>query len=112
MRIPLRYLHLHNSLHLARTNLGMKLDTAVRPLTLIYDREHQEVHVLLMGELAIIPFPAIADMHPLNPSELGYDTAPPKEAIKANPTPRKPVKAQVSTPTDHVFADKSGHVRD
>lgn len=114
-RIPLKYIQTHNPLFLAGTNFGTKIDLNRRSdATLIYDREFGEVHLFFKGEMAIIPLSGISDMWPKTMQDFMIESVHVVEAptIQEVPQLRKPVKAQVSTPTDHVFAQGAGKTRD
>ena len=120
MTIPLKYLQLHNPLFLAGTNLGNKLDISKRPIKLIYDREHQEVLVYFNDQVSIIPVPAVSDMIPVDGSIFKLDSidvpdvAPKQkeEVLKSMEMAKKRIKAQASSPVDHVFAEAPGKIRD
>jgi hypothetical protein len=94
--IPLKRLQLHSPLFVGRTNLKDNLDSMMRQdLKLEYDRESQEVRVTFNGETAIIPTSAVAAMVPFTLITPEPKPEPPKA--------KHPIKAQISTPTGHVF---------
>jgi hypothetical protein len=95
MKIPLKFAELHNPLFLGGTNLGNKLITEKRPLTLVYEREWKELHVTHNGKFAILPIEAVASMEPIDTAMFGLGNIEPK--IKPNPEP-KVIKAQVGAP--------------
>lgn len=109
-RIPMKYAQLNNPLFLAGINLGTKLDISRRPMTITYYREYGEVHVCINKQIGIVPLTGISDMQPVDMSV--FELVEPVIVVKPVEAPKKPVKAQVSSPTAHVFADGPGHVRD
>ena len=95
MLVPLKHAELHNPLFLSGTNLQMKLDPSKRDgLDLVYDREEKELLVTYKDDTAIIPSSNVASMIP------GTVVKPKAITHHAVAT----IKAQVSTPQDHVFA--------
>lgn len=107
MNIELKFAELHIPLFLAGINFGTKLDTVKRPIKLIYDRKEKEMIIFHNGIVGIIPASNLATMTPVNPAELiqlyGLDQVKqPAPVQAATPTRGRP-KAQVSTPTSHVF---------
>lgn len=118
MKIKLKFAELHTPLFLAGTNFGVKLDNVRRPIDLIYDRKEKELILHYNGQIAIIPASNVATMTPTHPGEMAALYWPEqvhakeqehKQPQMAVPTPpivkRSPgrQKAQVSTPTSHVF---------
>ena len=92
--IELKFAELHTPLFLAGTNLNVKLMPDKRQgLKIAYDRDHKELHVTYNGETGIIPSSNIVSM------VVGKVVEPPKPVA-----PTTPIKAQASTPQDHVFA--------
>lgn len=101
--IPIKRVHLHNTIFVGGTNLGTKLDPAEgnrRNMKIHYNREQQELHVHWNDEMAIIPITNVSAMIPCD--EKKFD--PPK----AVELPKERSSAQVSTPQSHVFAGQ-GH---
>ena len=103
MKIPLSFAELHTPLFLGVTNLQTKLDTKRRPLSLLYDREQQELVVIFNGRAAIIPAAGVASMEPINPEVAGI-TIVTAHLYKPAPAPKsgKPIKAQVEVPHEKV----------
>lgn len=99
MKINLEFAELQTPLFLAGTNHGTKLSVDKRPVVLIYDREEKELLVYFNKKLAIIPASNIASMTPVEVAAIEA-----KPEVKAE-APKGKVKAQVSTPTSHVFKD-------
>lgn len=101
MKIELKFAELHTPLFLKGKNHQMKLYSGEKhPETrLFYEREEKELHVYFHDEVAIVPCSNVASMQPTITPEL------PKIELKAAPPPvvKGPIKAQVSTPHDHVF---------
>ena len=95
--LKLEFVELHGPLFLAGKNHGLKLFNKAG-VTLLYDRQEKELHVQFNEKTAIIPSTNIVAMHPY----VG-------ETVKAAPPVVKGVvKAQRSTPHDHVFSDGPG----
>lgn len=140
MKIELEFAELHNPLFLGGRNLQMKLDPSrLSGLTLCYDRDEKELLVGWGNKLAIVPSSNVASMVP---KDWRTDDPIAKEApIKTDPVPAQvkpdpkkeaanlvrgmtankqgvPLKAipnksaQVGGPSDHVFSDGPGKVRD
>lgn len=105
--MKLKFAELHKPLFLAGTNLGEKLDIGKRTIELVYDRDHQELQVTYNAQTAIVPVSNVASMTPMSSGALEEQAAP-----KAIAAPLTPIKAQVSTPQDHVFKTGSGKKRD
>ena len=104
-QIELSFAELHTSLFLAGTNLGLKLQPTNRQIKLIYNC-HRELLVFFNNHIAIVPLSNVASMTPKDMADLDEEAFVPEapKPIK----PGKPVKAQVSTPQDHVFAEGAG----
>lgn len=78
-------------------NLGQKLDPAHRQgLVLEYDEEKRHLYVMFDNRTVRVPEPSILSM-------IEGKLEAPKAATPISPSP---IKAQVSTPQDHVFAGK------
>lgn len=94
-----KYVELHSPLFLAGTNLQMKLDIERRRgLAMVYDRTAQELQVTWQGETAYLPSTSVFSYVP---ATLAKAPDAPTEEKRG---PGRPPKAQVSSPTDHVFA--------
>lgn len=98
-RIELTFAELHSPLFLGGTNHGMKLGDAYKKgHVLVYDRAEKELVVTdAKGNEAIIPLTNVACMWPRK-------EAKPISIEKALPQATARASAQVSSPTDHVFA--------
>lgn len=108
MRIPLKFVQLHESVIIAGTNFQKKLDTK-RNESLILESESGRLFIYYKGEVAIIPEATYFNAQPVDPTILGeIPSAIPKAqpVMEAIPHrgPGRPIKAQVSTPQSHVFA--------
>lgn len=94
MRTEIVWAELHSPLFLAGTNLSQKLDIKKRPgLVMQFDEEKHQMYVTFNGNTARVPEPSILSMVEGKAEE-------PKKA----PAVRGPIKAQASSPHDHVFA--------
>lgn len=107
--IKTKFAQLHTALFLAGTNFGLNIDAEkgrFKGLNMVWDRENKELHVFHKDDVAVIPSSNVASVIPFNKLDLG-SLAPKAEItvveVKAPPVTKK-LKAQVSTPTDHVFA--------
>lgn len=113
MKINLSFAELHTGLFLAGKNFGTKLDVIkLTGLVIVYDRAEKELLIKWNGQIAIIPFASVASMTPSNKDDVdfGNHTAAVSAAKPVVAPTGKPIKAQVSTPTDHVFASEAGKV--
>jgi hypothetical protein len=109
MKIPIKFAELQSPLFLHGTNLQLQLDGSRRPeMVMIYDRTEKELHVYLNQSLAIIPSTNINSMQPYDAEVLGPVPVKGQKvlAMPTAPAPKGPIKAQVSTPQDHVFRGK------
>lgn len=92
--MELKFAELQTPLFLAGTNLHQKLDPKKRQgMVLQYDVEHDKLLVTWNNETAIVPLSNVVSMVA-------------GESPKAAPPPAPRigvVKAQISTPTSHVF---------
>lgn len=80
-------------------NMGERLDASRdAQLTMVYDRETKELEVTWQGKTAFVPESNVKAYYELE------DKTGPKEVRKVVGA----VKAQVSTPQDHVFAGPGG----
>jgi hypothetical protein len=100
--VALSYAELHSVLFLGGVNHGLKLgDVYKKGHELIYDRAEKELIVRFSDKKgdheAIIPLTNVASMHPRK-------EAKPIPIEQALPQPTARASAQVSSPTDHVFA--------
>jgi len=111
---------LHNTLLLGGANLQLSLDTTKRTgLQMIHDEEAQMLYVHNNGEFAKLPYPNVAHMIPAETKDLAKlfrdtftNTMSPAVAAAIASAPRGRVKAQASSPTDHVFANGAGKTND
>ena len=103
MKTKVYFAELHNPLFLAGKNHGVKLSQK-SALQLEYDEEKRHLFVTYNGQESRIPESNVASMTTTDPDA--------KFIRKAVPAPVNKVKAQVSTPQDHVFADGPGRTRD
>lgn len=109
MLLDLLSADLHESLFLHGTNLGTKLDPSHRAeLKLQFDDQRDRLHVWYKGKFKLIK--NWATIEPLKPEEFA---AEPKRQVKlkkpqTSPDANPNIKAQVSTPHDHVFAEGPG----
>jgi hypothetical protein len=93
--MKLKRLQLHTPVFLGNTNLGDRLDIDKRAGTkLEYDEKAQLVIITFNNERGLIPLSAVAVMIPATVNDSKLVVAKPASV---------PVKAQVSTPTSHVF---------
>ncbi len=105
MKIELKFAELQTPLFLAGTNFGVKLDCSKRAgMKLVYDQAEKELHVHHKDALAIIPTSNVASMTPIvHGGEKRTETL----VVTQPPVLTKGrIKAQVSTPTSHVFDEK------
>src|SRR4051812_28251391 len=105
MRFEAKYVTLHTPLFLAGTNLSDKLDINKRTdIKLVYDSEDKELYVIYNQQIALVLSSNIASIIPKDVSSFGFDVSTPAQLNTPVPAPSKPIKAQASTPQDHVFA--------
>lgn len=102
MKKKVIYVLLTDSLLLGKKNHGTKVFNGASGVVVEYDEAHDHVVITHNGETAQIKHYAALVWGP--------DTTP--EAPKPATKPGKLIKAQVSTPQDHVFADGPGRTRD
>jgi len=101
MKMELEYAELHAPLFLGGVNLAAKLDPTKRVgMTLEYDRTEKELRIVLETpngtKETFLPSTSVLHYVPGTPKRPGG-----KPAVVA---PAGPIVAQVSSPTDHVFA--------
>lgn len=98
MKTEIQWAELHSPIFLNGTNLQQKLDPTKRVgLSMMYDEEKRHLYVSYQGKTARVPEPSILSMV--------EGTVPVRAVTTPTPIPSgKPIKAQVSGPTDHVFA--------
>ena len=122
MQIKLKNAQVHTVLFLAGRNLGDKLDITNRPnMELWYDRNTQELLIILDKHVSVVPSSNVASYTPVDPKDVFFKDEPvvfvpagmlpvqlPFEpgapVVKNGGRWPKKVSAQVSTPQDHVFA--------
>jgi hypothetical protein len=114
--IDIKFAELHNTLFLAGTNHGQKLDTSRRlELRLAFDESEKRLIVQFNGEVALIPESNVSSMTPRYSKaylvdkileDMSAKEAAPNKALRATakepePTPaqKAKVKAQVWDPT-------------
>lgn len=101
MRTQIIWAELHSPLFLAGTNLQQKLDPHKRQgLHMEFDEEKRHLYVSYAGKTARVPEPSILSM-------VEEDSKTIKHSTVENPTRligKGAVKAQASSPQDHVFA--------
>lgn len=92
-----KFATLHTTLFLGGVNFGLKLDTAFRQgaLSMIYDRDDQELLVNFGKYQAIVPITNVATM---------IEAGVPQPTTKHQPQVASVPGAQVETPTGHVHA--------
>lgn len=106
MKIKLSFAELHTPLFLGGKNFGLKLiskNTTDPDLT--YDQSEKELWVEHNKKIAIIPCSNVVSMTPFAPSIM-------PDSVPAPIAPAKKVKAQASTPMDHVFSEGPGKTHD
>jgi hypothetical protein len=104
MKTPIEFAELHGVLFMAGKNHGLKL-TSSAALKLEYDEEKKELFVTYKDKTSRIPAPNISSF--MEAGQLQRPSHP-----DPAPAPVNKVKAQVSTPQDHVFAHAPGKTRD
>jgi hypothetical protein len=110
--LPITWAELHSPLFLGGTNLGQKLDPAKKTgLKIARNVDERIIYVVYNGCCAEIPEAAFQNWNPDGKRKdevLAAVNAAVPDKIKAAPspshTPGRPIEAQVSTPTSHVFA--------
>lgn len=122
MQIELSYAELHTPIIVGGKNLNLKLDTVkLTGLKLLYDRAEKELLVTYNNVTAIVPSPTVIQMIPAGQGkpvaqETGLSESllaqaePPTQEQKEKQAAQAAIqkaaglgKAQVSTPTSHVF---------
>lgn len=99
--IDLEFAELHSPLFFLGKNFGLKLDNnKFRGIKLSYDRDASWLVVGWDNRVTYVPSTNVVNMTPV-------DTSKPKAAPKA----AEKMTAQVSSPTDHVFAGPGGGKR-
>lgn len=111
MMIPIWFAELHSPLFIGtRTtgkNMGLKLFNE-KGVTLVYDTVEKELLVSYQNVTSHLPTTSVHCYQPMT-----AETANKTEIKEVPVIPHKKIKAQVSGPTDHVFAGEgSGVVRD
>ncbi len=104
MRTKIVWAELHAPLFLAGTNLGQKLDHKVKGgVTMEYCEDKHHLYVTYNGHTARVPETSVLSM-----VEAGESAAEKFAADVALAHAGKPITAQASSPTDHVFAGPGG----
>jgi hypothetical protein len=98
MKTKVEFAELHGPLFLAGKNHGLKLFSKAG-LCLEYDEEKKQLFATYNGKTSRIPEANISSFIEASSIPVVETPAPP---------PKGKVKAQVSTPQDHVFADAPG----
>ncbi len=111
MKIELEFAQLQTPLFFKGINIGVKLPKADHRNTMIleWDTEKDKLYVWYKGSVAVIPMGNVASAVPKRAEDVGL-----VEPIIMPPTPKPAaptlvkgkIKAQVSTPTSHVFDPK------
>ncbi len=94
------FAELHNPLFLAGKNHGQKL-FAKSGMELNYSREDKELAVTYNGKTAYLPSTSVHS----------YEVSGPGPKDEKPPIVHGKIRAQVSTPQDHVFAADGGKTR-
>jgi len=115
--IELKFAELQTPLFLAGINFGVKLDIGRRPIRLLYDKTDNILLLNHKTDWAIIPLGNVASMTPIEPLNIELKETPTVTELSKIHTqhtqmtaeapkrgrPPGVSKAQVSTPTSHVF---------
>jgi hypothetical protein len=102
MRTKIVWAELHAPLFLNGSNLGQKLDhTTKGGVSMEYDEKQRHLHVNYKGAVARIPETSVLSM-------VEADATPRAAVAAAVKEVGKPITAQASSPTDHVFAGAGG----
>lgn len=104
MSVKLEFAEIISPLFLGRKNHGLKLSNTAG-MNLVYDRTEKELLVTFNGKTAIVPSSNVASMTPVNANDLQTPVQSPAKL-------GRPVKAQASTPQDHVFSNGPGKTND
>lgn len=109
MKVELKFAELQTPLFLEGVNHGTKIDPARKGVKLLWDQDQDKLIILFKGKAAIVPMGNVASMTPENPDSLSLTITSIPLAIaeatnKPVTAPQRKIKAQVSTPTSHVFA--------
>lgn len=112
MKLELEFVELHTPLFFGGINFGTKLDPTKRTtMRLVYDRTEKELWVYNKDKYTIVPRENVANMTPIDQTRNTPKFESPKETVVQPRAPGRP-KAQVSTPTSHVFADGPGRTNE
>lgn len=107
MKIPLKFAELHDSMFLGGVNLDKKLDPNRYDITMVYDRDLEEVSIALYhGDkyaATILPKTSFKHMQPVDPEACGIETPLPRAKRTVATTvpiapPKGKIKAQVFDP--------------
>lgn len=107
--IDLQFVQLKGPLFFCGINFGEKIEIKKRPIKLLYNRSKKELLIFFKDKYSIIPMGNISHMTPTQNGVLlpAIPAMAESHVAKAEPIPvmRGPgrPKAQVSTPTSHVF---------
>lgn len=102
MRTQISWAELHSPIFLNGTNLQQKLDPTKKVgLSLEYDEERKQLYVSYKGKTARVPEPSILSM-------VEHVAVTETTVVVEKRGPGRPIKAQASTPMDHVFAGEGG----
>ena len=101
MKLKVKRVHVALPLFVGGKNLKEKIES-VSGVSIEYDTDVKRFEVTYNGETSNVPESATS-------SFVFGDTA--KEEFKAHVFPKGKIKAQVQSPTDHVFAEGPGKVR-
>jgi len=112
----INYVQFHDTFFLGGKNFGKVIDEEKKKYntTMFYDEDKRELKVWYAGEFKRVPYSNIRDMKPVTPEPLpeGSFTAHVATKVVTNMPVKGRIKAQASSPTDHVFADAPGKTRD
>ena len=107
MKIDIRFAHLHTPLFFGGKSFGDKLEHGKHEgLAMTYDTEEPWIRVFWKNREGLVPMSNVASLSPMEEKPFAVDIEKPKAVTG-------PIKAQVSSPTDHVFAGMgAGLVKD
>lgn len=110
--INLKFVELHTPYFLAGTNLGSKLDITKKPdLFLQHDVKKGRIVVWYKDQMGYFSDVNAGNIVPIDIQDSGYEK-PSIKVVQKKPQeaaqPNLNIKAQVSTPHDHVFSTGPG----
>lgn len=105
MRTPIQWAELHSPLFLSGKNLSQKLDpNKVDGLSMEFDEEKHQLYVTYKNPTPAMGMPAVSTARVPEPSILSMVEGEVKKRKETPMVVPKVVKAQASSPQDHVFA--------